>query len=99
MITALIPLLEFRFAHLLKMVWILIAYWKIYGKDEDPFVFFLCSGPRKQINLQSCLPFCLPSALHQKSHIDNMIHLARLGGEQKFCTIYAYLFISATLAR
>ena len=49
-------------------------------------------GPRKQINPQSCLSFCPPSALHQKSHIDNMLPLARLEGELKSGAIYAYLF-------
>ena len=54
-------------------------------------------GPRKQINPQSCLSFCPLSALHQKSHIDNMLPLARLEGEQISSAIYVYLFISATL--
>jgi len=54
-------------------------------------------GPRKQINPQSCLSFCPPSALRQKSHIDNMLPLARLEGEQISGAIYVYLFISATL--
>ena len=54
-------------------------------------------GPREQIYPQSCLSFCPPSALHQKSHIDNMLPLARLEGEQISGAIYGYLFISATL--
>ena len=54
-------------------------------------------GPRKQINPQSCLSFGPPSALHQKSHIDNMLPLARLEGEPKSVAIFAYLFIPATL--
>jgi hypothetical protein len=51
-------------------------------------------GPRKQINPSATadLSFGPPSALHQKSHIDNMLPLARLEGKQKSSSIYAYLF-------
>jgi hypothetical protein len=44
------------------------------------------------------LSFSPPSALHQKSHIGNMLPLARLEGELKSGAIYAYLSISATLS-
>jgi len=54
-------------------------------------------GPRKHINPQSCLSFGPPSALHQTSHIDNMLPLARLEGKQGSEAINVYLFISATL--
>jgi hypothetical protein len=33
------PLLKICFPHLLKMVWVLIVYWVIYVKMEDPYVF------------------------------------------------------------
>jgi hypothetical protein len=56
-------------------------------------------GPRKQINLQSCLSFGPSSALRQKSHIDNMLPLARLEDEPKSGAILVYLFVSATLKR
>jgi hypothetical protein len=43
------------------------------------------------------LSFGPPSALHQKSHINNMLPLARLEDEPKSGAILVYLFISATL--
>jgi len=51
-------------------------------------------GPRKQVNPAAAadLSFCPPSALHQKLHIDNMLPLTRLEGEQISGAIYVYLF-------
>jgi hypothetical protein len=53
---------------------------------------------RKQINQSTTADlFFNPSlALHQKAHIDNMLHLERLEDEPKSGAILAHLFISAT---
>ncbi len=57
------------------------------------------SGPRNQINQSAAADssFGPPSALRQKSHIGNMLPLARLEDEPESGAIFVYLFISASL--